>query len=115
MPANTPPEISPALARAMEEISHLTHAIQTGVLFELEHDMKAHPLTPEMTRLLKHQRVGLNCEMVYNGALIKTLCEAGVITYDAYIQNQLQMMRQEVAMYTRRIRELTGNPLLTLG
>lgn len=82
--------------RAAEYLD-LCHAMQTGVAFTMGSSTEP-----------KHLRVGINVNMTEHAALVKTLVDAGLIEFEKYRDNQIEMMQQEIALYTRIISEQMG-------
>ena len=62
----------------------------------------------------KHLRVGVNSAMVEHSALARLLIAKGVITDAEYSEALAEGMREEVALYERRLTEKVGKRV-TLG
>lgn len=85
-----------------EEYMRLSHAMQTGVKFEMETGITdAH--------LPKHLRVGVNMALADAGALARLLLQKGVFTALEYYQMLVTVLEEEVARYTIRIERATGH------
>ncbi len=86
----------------------LAHAVQTGVMYQLQHDASAG--SP------KHLRTGLNLSKVEHGALVRLLIAKGLITEREYAEQLVAGVEDEVRMYEA---ELTarygGRTKITLG
>lgn len=76
------------------------HAMQTGVMYDLEHDPTGG--TP------KHLRVGVNNALNEASAIVKLLVDKGIITGDEFFETVNELLRQEVARYERDIQKRTG-------
>ena len=90
-------------------IEELTHAIQSGV----KYDMESRPLESHNTDV-KHLRTGVNLGMSYHGALVVLLIEKGLFTKDEYVDKMIEFLRREVASYEKMLTERFGKPT-TLG
>lgn len=77
------------------EYERLAHAVQTGVMYELERD--PHSGTP------KHLRVGINTVKADLGAMTRLLIDKGVISMDEAFGYMLDGLREEVKMYERSL------------
>lgn len=89
----------------------LQHAMQTGVKYELEHEVGAatRPLADaDVLQQLKHLRVGINSALVFHGALVALLDEKGIIDYDDYLDASLKKLKEEVQSYEKRLSEKFG-------
>lgn len=93
----------------MDRSMELSHAVQTGVLAMMHLSARDAATEP------KHLRTGINTLKCDISALVKTLVDAGFISDEAYFTNLNLMLEQEVAMYTERVRQITGNPNISLG
>jgi hypothetical protein len=82
------------------EYHRLAHAMQSGVKWEQEHGVDDG--SP------KHMRVGINNAMRDHGSLAALLIRKGIISDLEYAEAIVVGMREEVAMYERRISEKTG-------
>lgn len=83
----------------IREEQRLGHAIQSGVAMEMELGSK--DTEP------KHLRVGVNLAMAQHSALTKLLIEKGLFTEEEYFDAQITLMKVEVAMYEKRLSDLT--------
>ena len=88
------------------EYARLGHAIQTGVMYELEYDQRSG--TP------KHLRTGVNMVLVQVGALVRVLVAKGLITLEEYEQELLAGLEAEKKAYEERLSEKYGGKI-TLG
>lgn len=79
----------------------LSHAIQSGVKWEMENGDGA-PTSP------KHLRTGINIEMCDHAALAELLMRKGVITEIEYLEAVVDGLEKEVARYEQRISDATG-------
>lgn len=86
-----------------ERYMALTHAIQSGVAFELEK-------VPDSASP-KHLRVGVNMAMVEHGALVGLLMKKGLITEDEYWDALLEGLEQEKVKYERILSDLYGGKI----
>lgn len=84
-----------------DEYIQLCHAMQSGVAFTMGPSVE----DP------KHLRVGINVSMVEHGALVQTLVEAGVIDYEKYVDNKIELMKKEAATYAAILRDKTGKDI----
>lgn len=75
----------------MKRYEVASHAMQTGVATEMEHNTK--PTEP------KHLRVGVNSAMVNQAALARLMIDKGIITADEYHAALADQMEAEVASY----------------
>lgn len=94
------------------EYAALCHAMQTGVVMT-DPTFAGNPGT--IGNALKHLRVGVNSAMVDSSALGQLLIEKGLITDLEYLQAIRDGMKAEVESFTKKVREITGNPHITLG
>ncbi len=93
------------------EYEALGHAIQTGVLYELELEHPGLGDTP-VGRFIKHLRTGNNLRACDHVALAHLLIEKGIITPAEYETALLKELRREKSDYearlTARLREQPG-------
>jgi hypothetical protein len=80
-----------------------THAMQTGVAYELEIDPSGG--TP------KHLRVGVNSAMVEFSALVKLLIAKGVIDEAEFMKELADGMERERDSYQERLTAHYGRPV----
>jgi hypothetical protein len=86
----------------------LSHAIQTGVAYELPKDGRS--ATP------KHLRTGLDIAMVEHGALVRLLIKKGLITEEEYFEEVIAGLEDEKRQYEERLQQLYGGKTkITLG
>lgn len=98
----------PAQEKFVQEYMALTHALQTGVLFENKSGLDTNAMSP------KHLRVGVNLRAIEVAALVECLVEAGVITLERYNEAQIKWLKKEVADYEQRLSAHYGKSV-TLG
>ena len=97
-----------------EEFLHqdkaLRHAIQTGVLYEQQHDQHAgfYRNNPTLANILKHIRTGLNCAMCEHATIVRLLVGKGFVTEAEYFEAALTTLREEVARYEKTLSEQCG-------
>lgn len=75
----------------MQEYELLTHAMQTGVAYEIG--------LPSDASSPKHLRVGVNSAMVNDAAMTRLLVEKGIITELEYLRAIRDEMKREVKRY----------------
>jgi len=92
------------------EYQFLLHALQSGVLAEIElndpaaaHNTLAHGP--------KHLRVGVNSAIVQSSGLANLLIQKGVITEVEFWRSQVAGFREEVQRYEQKLSELLGAPV----
>lgn len=85
----------------------LAHAIQTGVMYELELEQPGISALP-VGRLVKHLRTGTNLRARDHGALVRLLVRKGVFTEEEYEREVLEQLREEKGLYERRLTEAYG-------
>lgn len=83
------------------QVAALSHAIQTGVAYELEKDPRSG--TP------KHLRTGVNIALVESGALVRLLVKKGLITEEEYYAELIAGLEDEKNTYERRVQALYGD------
>lgn len=83
------------------------HAMQSGVA--MEHGRGGEDGSP------KHLRVGVNAAMSDMAGLVSLLIAKGVFTEEEYLDAIATSMELEVLRYTQHLRELLGNPNITLA
>lgn len=98
MPA---PDATPVFTEAQQvRISELSHAIQSGVLGDMETGGDAGANA-------KHLRTGVNIALCQIGGLAQLLIDKGIIGRDEYASAMINALEREVARYeellTRRI------------
>ncbi len=96
-------ESNPGQSFASEYVA-LGHAIQTGVLYELELEHPGIGDTP-VGRFIKHLRTGNNLRACDHAALAHLLIEKGVITTAEYEAALLKELRREKTDYETRLTE----------
>lgn len=84
----------------------LCHAMQSGVAYKMQSDSAE--TSP------KHLRVGVNSAQVQHAALVKLLCEKGIITEEEYLDALIEMMEREVQAYQDELSRIYGTNI-TLG
>ena|SRR5687768_12689046 len=73
------------------------HAMQSAVAFMIAvGDTGAEP---------KHLRVGVNMAMCETGALAKTLTDAGLIKFETFYENLVELLEKDVADYVKKAEE----------
>ena len=75
----------------VERYERASHAVQTGVAYDLEHDPSSG--TP------KHLRVGINLRATDHAALAGLLIAKGIITTDEYLKALADEAEAEVKRY----------------
>lgn len=90
----------------IEELARLTHAVQTGVLAEMN-------MTPSGPAIKdpKHLRTGINLAMASVSGLGKLLIDKGLITGDEYYEYMVEAYRREVENCEQRVFNATGNKI----
>lgn len=91
----------------------LGHAIQTGVMYELELEQPGFAETP-VGRLVKHLRTGNTLRARDHSALVHLLVRKGVITEEEYEQELLKELREEKEVFEQRLSAAMGAKI-TLG
>ncbi|MGH7243643.1 MAG: hypothetical protein ACREJD_09525 [Phycisphaerales bacterium] len=84
-----------------ERLLAAQHAMQTGVLMEMEHGVGA-------ATELKHLRVGVNSAMSGDAAIAELLIAKGVISRDEYFKACADEMEREVKRYEERLSKHLG-------
>lgn len=85
------------------------HAMQTGVRVYTEQSIPNE--TPELQRLVKHLRVGVNSAQCDVGAFMALLQEKGVLDdsdLDRYYEILIGLMQQDVDGYEKQLKEDFG-------
>lgn len=77
------------------EYMDLLHAMQSGVAFTMGPDTEP-----------KHLRVGVNSALITSSALVKTLVEAGLIDFEKFRDNEIELLKNEIELYKRRLSRL---------
>lgn len=80
------------------------HAMQTGVLMEMELGSK--DTTP------KHLRVGVNSALCDQSSLAHLLIRKGVITEDEYVEAVIAGIEDEVRRYEDRLSKMLGKKVV---
>lgn len=95
------------------EYEALLHAVQTGVMYELEYDKREHPtdLDENAMRLIKHLRVGNNARARDHASLVKLLLGKSLITEDEYYAALVEGVKEEVAMYEAMLSAKIGGDI----
>jgi hypothetical protein len=70
------------------------HAMQTGVMYEMEHTDQASP---------KHLRVGVNVALRGNGSIVALLVSKGIITQEEVMKALADGMEEEARAYEARL------------
>jgi hypothetical protein len=86
----------------LEKIFALSHAIQTGVAYEMEKTPEHSATTP------KHLRTGVNLAMLENAALAELLVGKGVVTMEEVLKSNINKLEQEVESYEARLSKTYG-------
>lgn len=94
----------PKVEALQQEYVVLLHAVQTGVLREIQvfgtgETAAAGP---------KHLRVGVNSAIIQNSSLATLLMRKGIITEVEYWQTQVELWRDEVASFEKRLSAAMG-------
>jgi hypothetical protein len=98
--AENVPTPSPEILALIEEYNRLSHAMMTGVGYDLEYNRKqAEP---------KHVRAGINSALVCISALTKLFMAKGLISELEYWQALNAEMAAEVARYEASLEARTG-------
>ena len=85
------------------------HAMQTGVMYQMEPGGNPNETTP------KHLRVGVNAALIDSGALAKLLIDKGIFTLDEYQAALADMAERDVASYTKLVSKQLGAKNVTLS
>lgn len=86
----------------IQEYARALHAIQTGVLYEMQFDFEeGRGISPDTPtgRLIKHLRTGLNGALADHGSLARLLITKGIITDEEYKEAMLAGVRAEKENY----------------
>jgi hypothetical protein len=83
-----------------QRVAALSHAIQTGVAYDLEKSPSSG--TP------KHLRTGVNIAMVEHGALVRLLITKGLFTEEEYYEQLIAGLEDEKRTYEERLQALYG-------
>jgi hypothetical protein len=108
--------------RAVERLQRYVvalHALQSGVKAVHELDILdvaqgRRKEWEEGETSVKHLRVGVNSAKLEQGALVKLLIEAGIITSEAYETAIVEALEEEVRQYEADLSKRTGAKV-TLG
>lgn len=93
-----------------DEYMALMHAMQSGVkaVAEIQQgDTASH--SP------KHLRTGVNASMILGSAVVKTLVEKGLITWEEFRDNEIELLKNEVTMYEQQLSEYHGGIKINLA
>jgi len=93
-----------------DEYMSLMHAMQSGVKAVME----AHGDSEVAAHSPKHLRVGVNASMVLGSAIVKTLVEKGLVTWEEFRDNEIELLKNEVANYERELSDYYGGANITL-
>jgi hypothetical protein len=94
-----------------EEYMSLMHAMQSGV----KATMEAHGDTEVAAHSPKHLRVGINASMILGSAIVKTLVDKGLITWEEFRDNEIELLKNEVKMYEQQLSEYHGGIKINLA
>ena len=86
----------------IEEYGRALHAVQTGVLYDMQFDFEeGRGISPDTPtgNLIKHLRTGLNGVMADHASLARLLITKGVITDEEYKAAMLAGVAAEKAKY----------------
>lgn len=86
--------------------ARLLHAMQTGVAFSMDRD--------DSDCKPKHLRVGINSALIDSSALARLLIKNNIITEDAYWDSLIEVAKEEVESYKRKVNELYGTNNISL-
>lgn len=103
----TPTDPPPELVALQDEYLRLSHAVQTGVKFNMETDPDRNKggTSPKMLR------TGINMAMCAHAAVAELLVEKGVITPEEYYRAICRTLRAEVERYQAILTERLGRPV----
>lgn len=93
-----------------DEYMALLHAMQSGVkaVVDIQQgDTAAH--SP------KHLRTGVNASMILGSAIVKTLVDKGLITWEEFRDNEIELLKNEVAMYEQKLSDYYGGAHINLA
>jgi hypothetical protein len=93
-----------------DEYMALMHAMQSGVkaVTEIQQgDTAAH--SP------KHLRTGVNASMILGSAVVKTLVEKGLITWEEFRDNEIELLKNEVKGYEQQLSDYYGGATINLA
>lgn len=90
-------------AEFMKEYVGIGHAIQTGILLELEHENQT------AQNMFKHLRTGLNLVMSDHGSLGRLLVKKGLITQEEYFTTVLEGLKTELESLEKKLSERFGH------
>ena len=102
------------LKKFWRDYEALSHAIQTGVMYELELEEPGIAATP-IGKLLKHLRAGNNLRARDHSALFKLLTRKGLISEEEYEQELLEQLREEKELLERMLTDAYGGTKITLA
>ena len=88
------------------DIAQASHAIQTGVKFDLE--------TGSESASPKHLRTGLNIAMVTDAAVVRLLIQKGIFTEQEYQESLTDELNKEVDRYQEALSKKMGGADITL-
>lgn len=88
------------LEKLKQQYFELAHAIQSGVMHEIEFD--------DASVQPKHLRVGVNMSMCAHAALVRLLISKGLITETEYFTYLVRELRDEINRYRQRIADHHG-------
>ena len=103
-----PKNISPRAVELYDRLVQLSHAMQTGVAYEIEKTPSNSATSP------KHLRTGVNAAMVEHAALVELLVEKGIITLEEFLERNCAKMQEEVDKYEERLSKAYGGVKVTL-
>lgn len=92
----------------MARIEELLHAVQTGVGFEREFEIKDGVPEDRRSTGPKHMRTGVDSAMCQHGALVALLVKNGTVKYKDYLDAEIVLLEREVAMYEARLKKRLG-------
>ena len=92
-----------------KEYEAALHAMQSGVLQEIENEMPELP--PMLKRFLKHERVGINSALCDQAAMVRLFIQKGLFTEAEYVLAIRDEMRAEQRRYEQRLSQLFGFPV----
>jgi hypothetical protein len=86
------------------EYTKLLHAMQSGVksLMEVEDNKDTGETSP------KHLRTGVNSALITSSALVKTLVDKGLITFEEFRDNEIELLQKDVKSYENKLSQHYG-------
>jgi hypothetical protein len=102
------PKVSDKAKELYTKLHQLAHAVQTGVMYEIEKTPANSATSP------KHLRTGVNMAMCENAALVELLIDKGIFTLEEILQYNCNKVQEEVENYERRLSAAYGMKI-TLG